>query len=196
MMYELDGVAPELGMGAWIAPGAHVIGKVLLEDEVSVWFGAALRGDNEMIWVGQGSNIQENAVLHTDWGSPLLIGPNCTIGHRAMLHGCTIGEGTLIGMGATVLNGARIGKNCLIGACALVTEGREIPDGSLVMGSPARVVRALEEDEIERLKASAETYRNNAKRFMAGLKPMSPEVEKKPPAKPRAKAAPKVKLVG
>lgn len=194
MIYDLDGTAPELGMASWVAPGAHVVGKVLLEDEVSVWFGAVLRGDNEMIWVGQGSNIQENAVLHTDWGFPLLIGPNCTIGHRAMLHGCSIGEGTLIGMGATVLNGAKIGKNCLVGACTLVTEGKEIPDGVLVMGSPGRVVRELTEAEVERLARSAETYRMNARRFATGLKENLPEVEKKAP-RPRAKVA-KIKAVG
>lgn len=170
MKYTLDGVAPEVGMGAWIAPSAVVVGKVVLEDEVSVWFGATIRGDNEMIWVGQGSNIQENAVLHTDWGYPLLIGANCTIGHRAMLHGCTIGEGTLIGMGATVLNGAKIGKGCLIGACALITEGKEIPDGSLVMGSPGKVVRVLDAEAQEKLLRSAAGYRANAQRFAKGLK--------------------------
>jgi len=170
MKYTLDGVAPEVGAGCWIAPGAHVIGKVVLEDEVNIWFGAALRGDNEVIWVGRGTNIQENAVLHTDWGFPLLIGGNCTIGHRAMLHGCTIGEGTLIGMGATVLNGARIGKGCLIGACALITEGKEIPDGSLVMGSPGKVVRTLDAAAQEGLLQSAASYRANAARFAKGLK--------------------------
>lgn len=170
MKYSLDGVAPEVGMNAWIAPSADVIGKVVLEDEASIWFGAVLRGDNEMIWVGQGSNIQENAVLHTDMGYPLLIGANCTIGHKAMLHGCTIGEGSLIGMGATVLNGAKIGKGCLIGACALITEGKEIPDGSLVMGAPGKVVRTLDAEAQERLLASAERYRENAKRFREGLK--------------------------
>lgn len=172
MRYSLDGQAPEMGAGTWIAPSASVIGKVVLEDEVSIWFGAVLRGDNEMIWVGHGSNIQENAVLHTDWGHPLLIGANCTIGHRAMLHGCTIGEGTLIGMGATVLNGAKIGKGCLIGACALITEGKDIPDGSLVMGSPGRVVRALDVEAQHKLLASAESYRANARRFAKGLKQM------------------------
>jgi carbonic anhydrase/acetyltransferase-like protein (isoleucine patch superfamily) len=193
MNYELDGVAPEMGMGAWVAPGAHVMGKVLLEDEVSVWFGAVLRGDNEMIWVGQGSNIQENCVLHTDMGFPLLIGPNCTIGHQAILHGCSIGEGSLIGMGATVLNGAKVGKNCLIGAGTLVTEGKEIPDGSLVMGSPGRVVRELDEATRRKLLESAEHYRENAKRFMAGLKAILPQAEKKP-ARPRAKSTAKVKI--
>lgn len=170
MKYVLDGVAPEVGKNAWIAPSADVIGKVVLEDDASIWFGAVLRGDNEVIWVGQGSNIQENAVLHTDMGYPLLIGANCTIGHKAMLHGCTIGEGTLIGMGATILNGAKIGKGCLIGACALITEGKEIPDGSLVMGSPGKVVRTLDAEAQERLLASAARYRENAMRFRKGLK--------------------------
>lgn len=170
MKYMLDGQAPEVGLGAWIAPTATVIGKVVLEDEASIWFGAVLRGDNEVIWVGQGSNVQENAVLHTDMGHPLLIGANCTIGHMAMLHGCTIGEGTLIGMGATILNGARIGKGCLIGACALIPEGKEIPDGSLVMGSPGRVVRMLDAEAQDNLLKSAEGYRANARRYAKGLK--------------------------
>lgn len=172
MKYTLDGQAPEVGIGAWIAPTAVVIGKVVLEDEASVWFGAVLRGDTEMIWVGQGSNIQENCVLHTDSGFPLLIGANCTIGHRAMLHGCSIGEGSLIGMGATVLNGAKIGKGCLIGACALITEGKEIPDGSLVMGSPGKVVRMLDAEAQDKLLKSAAGYRANAARFAKGLKQM------------------------
>ena len=170
MMYSLDGQAPEIGAGAWIAPTAVIIGKVVLEDEANIWFGAVLRGDNEMIWVGHGSNIQENAVLHTDMGHPLRIGPNCTIGHKAMLHGCTIGEGSLIGMGATVLNGVRIGRGCLIGACALITEGKEIPDGALVMGSPGRVVRLLNAEAQANLLKSAESYRANALRFAAGMK--------------------------
>ncbi len=170
MKYSLDQQAPEVGKAAWIAPSADVIGKVVIEDEVSIWFGAVLRGDTEMIWVGHGSNVQDNAVLHTDTGHPLLIGANCTIGHRAMLHGCTIGEGTLIGMGATVLNGAKIGKGCLIGACALITEGKEIPDGSLVMGAPGRVVRHLDAAAQADLLKSAEGYRAKAKRYVASLK--------------------------
>jgi carbonic anhydrase/acetyltransferase-like protein (isoleucine patch superfamily) len=136
MIYALDGIAPRIDQTAWVAPDANLIGRVVLEAEASVWFGATLRGDNEEIRVGAGSNVQENCVLHTDMGYPLTIGANCTIGHKAMLHGCTIGDGTLIGMGATILNGAKIGKGCLIGACVLVTEGKEIPDGSLVMGAP------------------------------------------------------------
>ena len=170
MKYSLDGVAPEVGADVWIAPSAAVIGKVVLEDAVSIWFGAALRGDTEMIWVGAGSNVQENCVLHTDTGFPLLIGANCTIGHAAILHGCTIGEGSLIGMGATVLNGARIGKGCLIGAGSLVVEGREIPDGTLVLGRPAHVTRLLSGAEIAGLLASAAHYRANASRFAKGLR--------------------------
>lgn len=170
MIYSLDGVAPEIGRDVWVAPDANIIGKVVLEDEAGIWFGATLRGDNEVIHVGRGTNIQENTVCHTDMGYPLVIGPDCTIGHKAMLHGCTIGAGTLIGMGATILNGAKIGSGCLIGAGALVTEGKEIPDGSLVMGAPGKVVRMLDDAARARLLASAEGYRRNAKRFLAGLK--------------------------
>ena len=170
MKYSLDGVAPDVGADVWIAPSATVVGKVVLEDAANVWFGAVLRGDTEMIRVGAGSNVQDNCVLHTDVGFPLLIGANCTVGHAAILHGCTIGEGTLIGMGSTIMNGARIGKGCMIGAGSLVTEGREIPDGSLVMGRPATVKRALSEAEVVGLLASAAHYRANAARFAAGLK--------------------------
>jgi len=170
MIYALDGVAPELGQGVWIAPDANVIGRIILGDQVGIWFGATLRGDNEPIRVGARTNIQENSVLHTDMGFPLTIGADCTIGHKAMLHGCTIGEGTLIGMGATILNGARIGSGCLIGAGALITEGKEIPDGSLVMGAPGKVVRQLDEAARARLLASAAGYVRNAARFAAGLR--------------------------
>jgi carbonic anhydrase/acetyltransferase-like protein (isoleucine patch superfamily) len=145
---------------------------VVLEAQTSVWFGVTIRGDNEEIVVGQGSNVQENCVLHTDMGYPLVIGANCTIGHKAMLHGCTIGEGSLIGMGATILNGAKIGRGCLIGAGALVTEGKEIPDGSLVLGAPGRVVRELDAAAQARLLLSAEGYRRNAARFRDGLRPV------------------------
>jgi carbonic anhydrase/acetyltransferase-like protein (isoleucine patch superfamily) len=171
MIYSLDGVAPEIDLTAWIAPEAVLIGKVVIEAEANIWFGAVLRGDNEEIRVGAGSNVQENAVLHTDMGFPLVIGANCTIGHKAMLHGCMIGDGTLIGMGATILNGARIGKGCLIGACALVTESKEIPDGSLVMGAPGKVVRSLDAEAQDRLLLSASGYRLNARRFARGLGP-------------------------
>lgn len=169
-LYALDGVRPEIGEDCWVAPDANLIGRVVVEEGGSVWFGCTLRGDNEEIRVGAGSNVQENTVCHTDMGYPLVIGPGCTIGHKAMLHGCTIGENTLIGMGATVLNGAKIGKNCLIGAGALVTEGKEIPDGSLVMGAPGKVVRQLDEAAIEGLRKSALGYQKNMRRFRAGLK--------------------------
>lgn len=170
MIYALDGVAPEIDVDCWVAPDANVIGQVMLGAGASVWFGATLRGDNEPIRVGAGTNIQELCVCHTDMGFPLTIGENVTVGHKAMLHGCTIGDGSLIGMGATVLNGARIGKGCLIGAGALVTEGKEIPDGALVMGAPGKVVRQLDEAAAAMLLASAKSYRNNARRFRAGLK--------------------------
>lgn len=171
MIYALDGTLPELPADGdfWVAPDAAVIGLVALASGVSVWFGAKIRGDTEPIRVGAGSNIQENSVLHTDWGYPLTVGENCTIGHRAMLHGCSIGDGSLIGMGATVLNGARIGKGCLIGAGALVTEGKEIPDGSLVMGAPGRVVRVLDAAAQAKLLGSAAHYRDAMRRFRAGL---------------------------
>lgn len=172
MIYALDDIGPEIAPDAWIAPDANVIGKVVIGAGASIWFGATLRGDNEEIRIGAGSNVQENCVLHTDMGYPLTVGANCTIGHKATLHGCTIGEGSLIGMGATVLNGARIGKGCLIGACALITEGKEIPDGSLVMGSPGRVVRVLEEVAQARLILSARSYQANARRFRDGMKPL------------------------
>lgn len=170
MIYSLDGIAPQIAASAWVAPDANLIGKIVVEDEASIWFGATLRGDNEEIRVGRGSNVQENCVLHTDMGFPLIIGADCTIGHKAMLHGCIIGEGSLIGMGATILNGAKIGKGCLIGAGALITEGKDIPDGSLVMGAPGKVVRQLDEAGLARLRASAAGYRANARRFLVGLR--------------------------
>ncbi len=168
-IYDLDGVRPEIAEDSWVAPDANLIGRIVLEEGASVWFGATLRGDNEEIRIGAGSNVQENTVMHTDMGFPLSIGAGCTIGHKAMLHGCTIGDNSLIGMGATVLNGAKIGKNCLIGAGALVTEGKEIPDGSLVMGAPGKVVRVLDEAAIQGLRASALHYQENMRRFRAGL---------------------------
>ncbi|MGB0159721.1 gamma carbonic anhydrase family protein [Thalassovita mediterranea] len=173
-LYALDGLAPRLPEDGdfWIAPDANVIGNVVVESGASVWFGCTIRGDNEEIRIGAGSNVQENSVMHTDPGCPLTIGQNCTIGHKAMLHGCTIGDNSLIGMGATVLNGAKIGKNCLIGAGALITEGKEIPDGSLVMGAPGKVVRQLDEAAIAGLTRSAQHYQDNMRRFRAGLKPV------------------------
>jgi carbonic anhydrase/acetyltransferase-like protein (isoleucine patch superfamily) len=171
MIYTLDGIRPQVHADCFVAPDANLIGRVVLEAGASVWFGATLRGDNEEIRVGEGSNVQENCVLHTDMGFPLTIGRNCTIGHKAMLHGCTIGEGSLIGMGATLLNGCKIGKGCLIGAGALIAEGKEIPDGSLVMGAPGRVVRQLDEAAQARLILSATGYQSNMRRFRAGLSP-------------------------
>ena len=170
MLFSLGDKTPQVDADAWVAPGCHVIGDVTMAAGVSVWFGATLRGDNEVIAVGAGSNIQENCVLHTDMGFPLTIGAGCTIGHKAILHGCTIGENSLIGMGATVLNGAVIGKNCLIGAGALITEGKVIPDGTLVMGVPGKVVRELDGAAITGLQASAILYSENAARFRRDLK--------------------------
>ncbi|WP_224815011.1 gamma carbonic anhydrase family protein [Hasllibacter sp. MH4015] len=169
MIYALDGTAPTIADDTWIAPDANVIGNVVVEAGGSVWFGCTLRGDNEVIRVGAGSNVQENVVCHTDPGCPLSIGADCTIGHKAMLHGCTIGDGSLIGMGATVLNGAVIGAGCLIGAGALIPEGKVIPDGSLVMGMPGKVVRDLDDAARQGLLQSAEHYRQNMRRFRGGL---------------------------
>ena len=169
-LYELDGVAPRLDPDvAWIAPTAVLVGDIVVGADAGIWFGVVARGDNETITIGARSNVQDNVVLHTDLGFPLTIGEGCTIGHKAMLHGCTIGDNTLIGMGATVLNGARIGSNCLIGAGALITEGKEIPDGSLVVGVPGKVVRALDAEAIAGLTRSAEGYVKNARRFATGL---------------------------
>ena len=168
-LYQLDGHRPQIAEDTWVAPDANLIGQVVLEEGASVWFGATLRGDNEPIVIGAGTNVQENCVMHTDMGYPLTIGPGCTIGHKVMLHGCTLGTNTLIGMGATILNGARIGDNCLIGAGALITEGKDIPDGSLVMGAPGRVVRQLSAEAIEGMKASALHYQVNMRRFREGL---------------------------
>ncbi len=166
-VYALGAVRPTLpDDGAyWIAPTAVVVGDVTLHRNASVWFGAVLRGDNEPITLGENSNVQEGSVLHTDPGSPLTIGRDCTIGHMVMLHGCSIGDGSLVGIGAIVLNGAQIGRRCLIGAGALVTEGKVIPDGSLVMGSPGRVVRTMDETAQQGLAAGAAHYVENWKRY-------------------------------
>jgi carbonic anhydrase/acetyltransferase-like protein (isoleucine patch superfamily) len=175
MIYKLNENKPQFPVDGdyWVAPDANVIGKIHLNTGASVWFGATLRGDNEWIDIGAGSNVQENSVLHTDIGFPLTIGRNCTIGHKAILHGCTIGDQSLIGMGAIVLNGAQIGRNCLIGAGALITEGKIIPDNSLVVGAPGKVVRSLTEAEIEGLLASATGYQTNMRRFAKGLEAIS-----------------------
>lgn len=171
-VYALGGLTPTLPAGAlhWIAPDAHVIGQVELGENVGIWFGAVLRGDNEPIIVGAGSNIQEGVMAHTDMGFPLTIGKDCTIGHHAILHGCTIGDNTLIGMGATILNGAKIGNNCLVGASALVTEGKQFPDNSLIVGTPARAVRVLDEAAIEAIRRSAKNYVANWQRFARDLR--------------------------
>ncbi|MCI5077024.1 gamma carbonic anhydrase family protein [Oricola sp.] len=171
-LYTLDGTTPEqAGIGAaFVAEDARVIGNVELGEDSSVWFGCVLRGDNERITIGARTNVQEHCVMHTDMGFPLTLGEGCTIGHRAMLHGCTVGNNSLIGIGAIVLNGARIGANCLVGAGALVTEGKSFPDGSLIIGSPARVARTLDDAAIQALRDSAAHYVENARRFAAGLR--------------------------
>ncbi|MFM6986481.1 MAG: gamma carbonic anhydrase family protein [Hydrogenophaga sp.] len=169
-IYELDGIPPRVAGSAWVAESAQVIGDVQLAAGSSVWFGATLRGDTEPIVVGEGSNIQDGSVLHADIGMPLTIGRHVTVGHQVMLHGCTIGDESLIGIGAIVLNGAKIGKNCLVGAGSLVTEGKEFPDGSMIIGSPAKAVRQLTPEQMEGLRRSAQHYMENAERFRRGLK--------------------------
>ncbi|MCV2361057.1 MULTISPECIES: gamma carbonic anhydrase family protein [Roseateles] len=169
-IYQLDEHRPELADSAWVADSAEVIGRVSLGAEVSVWFKAVLRGDTEQLTIGAGTNIQDGSVLHADHGFPLVLGQGVTVGHQCMLHGCTVGDYSLIGIGAVVLNGARIGKHCLVGAGALVTEGKEFPDGSLIVGSPAKVVRELSPEQIEGLKASAAHYIQNGRRYAQGLK--------------------------
>src|ERR1700744_5846422 len=167
MIYELDGQRPELPEQGryWIAPGAAVIGKVRLKNDCSVWFGAVMRGDNEWIELGERSQIQDNATLHTDMGFPMTIGPECVIGHNVVLHGCTIGERVLIGMGAILLNGARIGAGSLVGAGALVTEGKSFEDGQMILGSPAKAIKPLTDEQTEGLRRSARTYVANARRY-------------------------------
>lgn len=175
-IYELDTIRPDLAGSShpndacWVAPCAVLIGKVILHPQTSIWFGAVLRGDNESITIGEDSNVQEMTMMHTDMGFPLTVGKGCTIGHKAILHGCTIGDNSLVGMGATILNGAVIGNNCLIGANALIPEGKIIPDGSLVMGAPGKVVRELDETACQALRGSALHYWQNAERFRNGMK--------------------------
>lgn len=168
-IYELDKKAPRLAESTWVADSAQVIGDVELGDNASVWFGVVIRGDMACIRIGSGSNIQDASVLHADTGKPLTIGSNVTVGHKAMLHGCTVGDGSLIGIGAVVLNGAKIGKGCIVGAGALVTEGKEFPDGSMIIGSPAKVVRELTQEQQAGLTLSALHYIENARRFKNGL---------------------------
>ena len=172
-IYELDGVAPRVAASAWVADTAQVIGNVVLGENASVWFGTVVRGDTEAITIGAGTNIQDASVLHADFGQPLVVGERVTVGHQVMLHGCTIGDETLIGIGAIVLNGARIGKNCLVGAGALVTEGKEFPDGSMIIGSPAKAVRELSPEHIEGLRQSARHDMDNARRFQSGLRKLA-----------------------
>ena len=168
-IYQLGDKHPQLAASAWVADSAQVIGDVRLEADVSIWFNTVLRGDNDPITIGSGSNIQDGSVLHTDNGVPLTIGRHVTVGHQVMLHGCTIGDESLIGIGAVVLNGAVIGRHCLVGAGALVTEGKTFPDGSLIIGSPARVARQLTHEQIEALRRSAQHYIENARRYREQL---------------------------
>ena len=172
--FRLGGIGPTLPADDdyWIAPTATVVGNVILKKNASIWFGAVLRGDNDPIVIGENSNIQDNSVLHTDIGQPLTIGANVTVGHMVMLHGCAVGDGSLIGIGSIILNGAKIGKNCIIGAGSLITEGKEIPDNSMVMGSPGKVVRALSDEQAAAVGVGALHYVHNWKRFKAGLAPL------------------------
>jgi carbonic anhydrase/acetyltransferase-like protein (isoleucine patch superfamily) len=169
-IYDLDNVSPRVAESAWVADSAQVMGNVNIGNDSSVWFGVVIRGDTDCITVGHNTNIQDASVLHADVGKPLTIGDNVTVGHKVMLHGCTVGDGSLIGIGAIVLNGAKIGKGCLVGAGSLVTEGKEFPDGSMIMGSPAKVVRELTPEQQMGLKMSALHYVENARRFKTGLK--------------------------
>ena len=169
-IYEFDGKQPQVAATAWVADSAQVMGAVTLHANASVWFGSVIRGDTETIEIGEGSNIQDGSVLHADHGKPLVVGKHVTVGHMVMLHGCTIGDESLIGIGAVVLNGAKIGKHCLVGAGSLVTEGKEFPDGSMIMGCPAKVVRELSPAQIEGLRQSARHYVENAHQFQSTLK--------------------------
>lgn len=171
MFYELDGIKPQTqGDGIFVAPSADVIGNVSLAAQCSVWFNVTIRGDNDPISIGERSNVQDNSVLHADPGVPLEIGSNVTVGHKVMLHGCKIGDNTLIGMGSTILNGARIGKNSIVGAGSLITEGKEFPDGVLIVGAPAKVVRELSPDQMKMIEMSADIYVENGRRFTKGMK--------------------------
>jgi carbonic anhydrase/acetyltransferase-like protein (isoleucine patch superfamily) len=172
-LYELDGVAPQLADGTWVADSAQVIGDVVLGENVSIWFGAVLRGDTEPLTIGRNSNVQDLSVLHADVGCPLTIGENVTIGHQVMLHGCTVGDNSLIGIQAVVLNNAKIGRNSIVGAGSVVTEGKEFPDNSLIIGAPAKLVRTLDDAAAAKLRASAEHYVDNGRRFAKGLKKIS-----------------------
>jgi len=169
-IFELDGNAPRLDEGAWVAESAEVIGRVELNRNTSVWPKVVIRGDNDLIQIGEGSNVQDASILHTDPGYPLIIGKQVTVGHQVMLHGCHVGDGSLIGIGAVILNGAKIGKNCLVGAGALVTEGKEFPDGSMILGSPAKAVKTLTSEQIAGIEDIAGRYVKNAQRYQQTLK--------------------------
>jgi carbonic anhydrase/acetyltransferase-like protein (isoleucine patch superfamily) len=172
-IFELDGNAPHLAAGAWVAESAEVIGTVELHQDVSIWPKVVIRGDNDLIQIGEGSNVQDASVLHADPGYPLIIGKHVTVGHQVMLHGCHIGDGSLIGIGAVILNGAKIGKNCLVGAGALVTEGKEFPDGSMILGTPAKAVKELTLEQIAGIHDIAGRYVKNAQRYVKTLKKIS-----------------------
>lgn len=169
-IYQLDEQIPQVAASAWVADSAQVVGSVVLEENSSIWFGAILRGDNETMTIGKGSNVQDGSIVHSDPGFPATLGENVTVGHQVMLHGCSVGDGSLIGIQSVILNGAKIGRNCLVGAGSLVTEGKEFPDGSLIMGRPAKVVRALSPEQIEGLLRTARHYVDNARRYRRGLK--------------------------
>ena len=169
-IYQLDEHTPQVHPTAFVADSAQVVGRVTLGEGSSVWFNTVIRADNEPMTIGTGSNIQDGSVLHSDTGFPLSVGERVTVGHQVVLHGCTVGDESLIGIGAVVLNGAKIGKHCLVGAGSLVTEGKEFPDGSMILGSPAKVVRQLTPEQIDGLRRSAQHYIANAQRFQAGLK--------------------------
>ncbi|WP_395142031.1 gamma carbonic anhydrase family protein [Schlegelella aquatica] len=169
-IYQLDDLVPQIHETAWVADSAEVIGRVEVAEDASIWFGTVVRGDTDLIRIGRGSNIQDNSVLHADAGQPLSIGEEVTVGHQVMLHGCTIGDGALIGIQAVVLNGARIGRGCVVGAGSVVTEGKEFPDGWLILGAPAKAVRQLTPEQIALFQAGARHYVHNARRFRQGLK--------------------------
>jgi carbonic anhydrase/acetyltransferase-like protein (isoleucine patch superfamily) len=172
-IYQLDSFTPQIAASAWVADSAEVIGNVELAEQSSIWFGVILRGDSAALRIGKGSNVQDGSMVHADPGFPVTLGENVTVGHHVMLHGCTVGDGSLIGIKSVVLNGAKIGRNCLVGAGSLVTEGKEFPDGSMIMGSPAKVVRELNAEQIAGLGRAAQHYVENAQRFRAGLKKLA-----------------------
>ena len=170
MIYDLDGQTADIAEDAFVAPNASVIGDVCLKSGSSVWFGAVIRGDIERITIGQGSNVQDGTVMHTDPDNPCALGDYVTVGHMAMLHGCKVGDGSLVGIGATLLNGSRIGKQCIVGAHTLITEGKKFPDGVLIIGTPGKIVRELNEEDFARMRANADRYVTRAQRYLQKLK--------------------------